>query len=233
MTQADLPSPLGPPRALVLDMDGLIFDTEPHYFAAQDDLLRAHGLRFTPDLAHEVMGRPPQQAMARLQAATGVELSIDELVAGVQRRFLALAVADLRVLPGVLDLLHAAEAAGWPRAIATSSAGLVARTLLEQAGLLERVHFVLTAEDVVHGKPHPEMYLLACTRLGLEPSEVVVLEDSQNGVRAAAAAGCRAVAVPNPLARSLDFSVASLVVDSVADDALWDFVGLPRPSPAP
>ena len=86
--------------------------------------------------------------------------------------------------------------------------------------------FILTSEDITHGKPHPEIYLLAAQRLGVPPGEMLVLEDSQNGCRAAAAAGAFTVAVPGEHSRRQDFSCANLIVESLKDERLFRTLGL-------
>jgi pseudouridine 5'-phosphatase len=93
-------------------------------------------------------------------------------------------------------------------------------------GLLGRFAFVLTCDDVTHGKPHPEVYELAAARFGLTPGEVVVLEDSPNGLRAAKAAGARCVAVPHDSTPRGQLADADAVVPSLAAPELWKLLGV-------
>ena len=92
--------------------------------------------------------------------------------------------------------------------------------------LLARFSFILTCEDVQCGKPDPEVYLHAARKFGIAPSEMMVLEDSQNGCRAAVAAGAFAVAVPGPHNRGHEFPGASLVADTLADARIYAALGL-------
>jgi beta-phosphoglucomutase-like phosphatase (HAD superfamily) len=85
---------------------------------------------------------------------------------------------------------------------------------------------MLAAEDIVHGKPHPEIYLKAAERFGIQPHEMAVLEDSQAGCRAGAAAGALVVAVPGPHSQTQDFSAADVIVESLADPRLYETLGL-------
>jgi beta-phosphoglucomutase-like phosphatase (HAD superfamily) len=85
---------------------------------------------------------------------------------------------------------------------------------------------ILTSEDVTEGKPHPEIYLKSAARLGIEPAEMLVLEDSQNGCRAAVAAGAITVAVPGAHSRRHDFTGAALVADSLADPRIYTRLGI-------
>ena len=99
--------------------------------------------------------------------------------------------------------------------------------MLDEFGLLPRFQFALTAEDVIHGKPHPEIYQQAIQKLNVRPSQTLVLEDSETGTKAAAAAGAFTVSVPNPHTAAGDFSMASRIVTSLHDDQLLNLLPVP------
>ncbi len=99
--------------------------------------------------------------------------------------------------------------------------------VLSRFDLEPRFEFVLTSDEVTNGKPHPEIYLTSAVRLGVSPDEMLVLEDSENGCRSAAAAGAFVVAVPGGHSAHHDFSLAALSVDSLADPRLYEVLGLP------
>ncbi len=101
-------------------------------------------------------------------------------------------------------------------------------TMIRWHALEPRFAFTLTAEDIVQGKPHPEVYLKAAERFAIEPGQMLVLEDSQTGVRAAAAAGALVVAVPGQHSRNQDFHEATLVIDGLSDPRLYQAISLPR-----
>jgi HAD superfamily hydrolase (TIGR01509 family) len=104
-----------------------------------------------------------------------------------------------------------------PKGVATSSARRYLETILQRFNLLERFHFTLTAEDVTHGKPHPEIYLKAAERLQVAPQEMLVLEDSHAGSLAAAKAGAVVISVPNEHSRFQDFSHAVAIATRLDD----------------
>ena len=118
------------------------------------------------------------------------------------------------------------EAAGLPMAIATSSHRSYAANVLGRLGWHNRFAFVLTAEDVVHGKPAPDVYQLAAARLELKPPETMVLEDSENGCRAGIAAGAFTVAVPNRHTCEHDFAGVAFVADTLADPRIRQALAL-------
>ncbi|MCW2680990.1 MAG: haloacid dehalogenase superfamily enzyme subfamily [Frankiales bacterium] len=108
-------------------------------------------------------------------------------------------VTDLPLREGLADVLDRAAAHGLVLAVVSSSPAWWVRSHLERLGLLERFAFVVTREDAARAKPFPDLYLVALSRLELPPEEVLVVEDSVNGVLAAHAAGLQAVALPNPV----------------------------------
>ncbi len=213
-------------RAVVFDMDGLMFNTEDVYTLTGEELLRRRGCEFTEELKHEMMGMQPQPAFERMIAHCRLAETWEELAEESNRLFLDLLHGRLAMMPGLMELLDALERAGIPKAICTSSSRELAAACLRPFDLSGRFEFMLTAEDIVHGKPHPEIYFMAAWRFGVPPAEMLVLEDSENGCLSAAAAGAYVVAVPGPHSRQHDFSMASLVADSLADRRLYLTLGI-------
>jgi HAD superfamily hydrolase (TIGR01509 family) len=214
------------PRAVVFDMDGLMFNTEEIYFQVGSALLRRRGFEYTTELADAMMGRPPQDAFETMIRWHRLGDRWEAMSAESEEIFIRLLGDDLAPMPGLLELLDTLEAAGLPKAICTSSSRRLAEAVLGQFQMQPRFQFTLTAEDITHGKPDPEVYLLAAQRLGLEPREMLVLEDSQTGCRAACRAGAFVVAVPGPHSCSHDFSETSMRIESLADPRLYDALGL-------
>jgi HAD superfamily hydrolase (TIGR01509 family) len=124
---------------------------------------------------------------------------------------------SLAPMAGVVELLDALQEASVPVAVATSATREYADFVLTRLGLKDCFRFILTAEDITHGKPDPEIYLLAAERLGIRPEQMMVLEDSANGCRAAVAAGAYCVAVPNRHTRLHNFDGARFIAETLAD----------------
>jgi HAD superfamily hydrolase (TIGR01509 family) len=215
-----------PPRAVVFDMDGLMFNTEDVYWMVGVELLRRRGREFTRELSNAMMGLPPEPTFAIMIRWHGLDDTWQDLLAESEEIYVSLLDEHLAPMPGLLGLLDALEAAGIPKAIGTSSSRRTLTAVLSRFGMEPRFAFTLTAEDITQGKPHPEIYLKAAERFGLSPLEVLVLEDSQTGCRAAAAAGAFTVAVPGTHSRDQDFSTASLVIPSLTDPRLYEVLGL-------
>ena len=126
-------------------------------------------------------------------------------------------VADLPLRDGLADVLDRAAAHGLVLAVVSSSPAWWVRGHLQRLGLLERFAFVVTREDAARAKPAPDLYLVALERLGLPASDVLVVEDSVNGVLAAQAAGLEAVAMPNPVTAR-----QAHVVEVLEPATLWE-----------
>ncbi len=213
-------------RAVVFDMDGLMFNTEEVYTQVGTRLLRRRGHEFTPDIKNLMMGLQAQQGFELVIARLGLTDTVEEIIEESDREYLAIVGNEIRPMPGLMELLDSLEAAGMPKAIATSTSLRLATACLTPFDLQRRFAFILTAEDIRQGKPHPEIYQTAAARLGIPPATMLVLEDSQNGCRSAAAAGTFTVAVPADHSLEHDFSGASLVVDDLADPRLYAALGL-------
>ena len=170
-------------RAVVFDMDGLMFNTEDVYTLVGRELLRRRGHVFTDALKKEMMGKRPQPTFEMLIERLQLRDTWQELSRESNRLFLDLVHLHIQPMHGLLELLDRLEAANIPKAIATSSAFELMNECVSQFDLQSRFQFCLTAEDVVRGKPHPEIYLTAAGRFGTSPAEMLVLEDSENGCR--------------------------------------------------
>lgn len=223
---APTPRPSTAPQAVVFDLDGLMFNTEDLYQEVGGELLRRRGFEFTVELLDRMMGRPGNKALQIMIDFHGLDATVDQLLAETDEVFPRILDARLDMMPGLAELLTRLEAEKIPKAIATSSRRNFVSNVLSRFDLEHRFQFVLTAEDVVEGKPNPEIYQTAARRLRLGTSEVAVLEDSENGCKAAVAAGTVAVAVPGGHSKRHSFSGATLVAESLADPRLYALLGL-------
>ncbi len=213
-------------KAVVFDMDGLMFNTEDVYTLVGEELLRRRGREFTPELKNEMMGLVPQRSFEIMIRRCNLTESWRELAAESNALFIGLLDQYLAPMPGLVELIEALEAARIPKAIATSSSRALMDACLSRFGMHRRFSFFLAAEDITRGKPDPEIYLTAAARFDLNPSELLVLEDSQNGCQAASAAGAFTVAVPARHSQTHDFSAAALVVESLSDPRLYSVLGI-------
>ncbi|MBN2022130.1 MAG: HAD family phosphatase [Pirellulales bacterium] len=216
-----------PLRAVAFDMDGLMFNSEDVYTEVGAELMRRRGRAFTPDLKDAMLGLPPRESFKVMIDWHGLDEDWEEMAKESDGIFLDLLDDRLAVMPGLCDLLGTLESAGIPKAVTTSSGPRLTEAVLGKFDLRRRFAFVLTSQDITHGKPDPEIYLLAARRLGVAPAELMVLEDSHYGVTSAWRAGAYAVAVPNEHTAAHDFGAAALVARSLADPRIRQALGLP------
>jgi HAD superfamily hydrolase (TIGR01509 family) len=164
-----------------------------------------------------MMGRPVADALRIMIEAHNLSDPVDALFEECREVLYGLMATALAPMPGVTELLDRLDSAKLPSAVATSALPEYAEFVLTRLDLKRRFQFVLTSADITHGKPDPEIYLLAARTLALEPREMMVLEDSANGCRAAVAAGTFAVAVPNRHTGNHNFAGARLIADALCD----------------
>ena len=211
-------------EAVIFDMDGLMFNTEDIYNVVGDNILKPRGREFTRELKLLMMGLPGTKAFQVMVDHCHLEDTPETLENECEAMFAELLPREIQTMPGLMELLERLEQLGIPKAVATSSQLRFAKIALNQFDLMPRFKFVLTAESVVKGKPHPDVYLLAAKKMELEPSQLLVLEDSVTGSQAAAAAGTTVIAVPTQYSLGCDFSHVDHVVSSLEDDLILETV---------
>ena len=211
-------------RAVVFDLDGLMFDTEALFYRVSSDALEARGKSFTPEMMQAMIGRRAVDAGHSLKTLAGLDEPADVLLAEVRERFFALVDAAVHPTPGLFVLLDHLACRKLPLAVATSSRRAYAERLITRHGLLDRFQFILAAEDVTRGKPDPEIYRLAAERFEVPANSVLVLEDSPAGLAAARGAGAFAVGVPHEHSPADSLHDANLVITRLDEAALLTLI---------
>jgi HAD superfamily hydrolase (TIGR01509 family) len=187
-------------RAVIFDMDGLIFDTEALYRDAVIAVASEAGHDIPLNFYLGTIGLSLPATRTAFNEQFGESFIFDEFWTATWRRFQEATRSQLRLKTGVIELLDLLDDLRLPRAIATSSRHEDAAHHLEAHRLAHRFQAVIAHGDYANGKPHPDPFLLAAERLGVAPEFCLALEDSHNGVRAASAAGMMTVMVPDLLA---------------------------------
>jgi HAD superfamily hydrolase (TIGR01509 family) len=200
-------------RAVVFDLDGLMVDSESLFFRTAVQLLGRRGKHFTHDLMCRMLGLRGPEGIEVMKREHALDESCESLAAEAREIFYELMPTELRTMPGLATLLDCVEQAGLPKAVATSSTRAYTERVLDQFALRPRFEFLLTAADVTHGKPDPEIYRLAASRHRVAPAEVLVLEDSPVGLAAAKAAGAFCVVIPSAYTPHADWSAADVIAD--------------------
>ena len=208
-----------PKKAIIFDFDGLILDTETPQVEIWHSMFEKAGGSFDLRGYHATIGSfdsdeyRPQVELAELldDGRTPAELLLQ-----VQEAQTDLILTN-PINPGVKEILDDARLRGILTAVGSSSPRIWVEGHLKRLGLLDRFETVVTFDDVDQPKPSPEIFELVLKRLTVNPENAIVLEDSANGVLAAKRANIRAIAVPNPVTGTMDFSLASEVLDSLLD----------------
>lgn len=215
------------PAAVLWDMDGLLVDSEPLWTVAEIELATQLGGTWDDGIKASVIGTRLDVAVPTILRYFGAPdgpAQVAETSAWLLDRMVQLFASSSALLPGAGNLLAELAAAGVPTALVSSSYRILVDAVLAQG----HGPFALTVagDEVTHGKPHPEPYLLAAERLGVDPARCVVLEDSPSGVAAGEAAGCAVVAVPSLPEVHFAAAPRRLVVPSLAQVGVDDLRAL-------
>jgi beta-phosphoglucomutase-like phosphatase (HAD superfamily) len=206
--------------AVVLDLDGVIVDTEQAWDGARRRFATEHGGRWHDDATRTMQGMSSTEWAAYLRADLGVDAEPERIVREVGADVVATVDEHLEdlLLPGAREAAMSL-ARHWPLALASSANREVIEAVLDGAGLRDCFGATVSSEEVPRGKPAPDVYLEAARRLRVDPAACVAVEDSSNGIRAAHAAGMCVVATPNrafpPAGDAL--ALAAVVVGGLAD----------------
>jgi len=203
---------------VILDMDGVIFDTEGIWHAVRRDYAVRHGGHWTEEDQRAVMGDNSAQWAAYMQTHCGVKLAPEDIYAGVVKGLRDKYAQDLPLIPGSREAIEGL-AARYRLGLASSSPLELIEYALELADLRANFASLVSSDEVPRGKPAPDVYLKACSRLETVPEKAAAVEDSTSGLQAAAAAGLAVIAIPNlgfpPSAAAL--ALADVVLAQIVD----------------
>jgi len=183
-------------EAVVFDLDGVLLDSEQVWDEVRESLAHERGGRWSERAQADMMGMSSPEWSRYMHEVVGLRESPEEINDEVVRQMLERYRERLPLLPGAVEAVRRL-AARWPLGLASSSNRPLIDAFLEAAGLEDAFAATVSSEEVAAGKPAPDVFLEAARRLQVEPSACAAIEDSANGLRAAAAAGMRAIAVPN------------------------------------
>jgi HAD superfamily hydrolase (TIGR01509 family) len=184
------------PAAVIFDLDGVLIDSEVVWNEARRELVEARGGAWRDDAQQQMMGMSSLEWSRYMHDELGVQASPEAISAAVVERVKRLYGERLPLLPGAREAVKSL-AAHWPLALASSANREIIALALELAELTDSFQATVSSEEVSHGKPAPDVYLEAARRLSQQPARCAAVEDSANGILAAAAAGMRVIAIPN------------------------------------
>jgi HAD superfamily hydrolase (TIGR01509 family) len=203
----------GMPAAVLWDMDGTLVDTEPYWMAAEHALVAEFGGTWTDADGASLVGNPLITSARIIRERGSVDLADEQIVERLVEHVRRAVVLGVPWQPGARELLEELAAAEIPCALVTMSYVDLAEAVV---GALPEGSFttLVTGDVVTYGKPHPEPYLMAAARLGVDPADCIALEDSPPGLASAEAAGCRVVGIPHMV--PLSAGPGRVIVQSLA-----------------
>ncbi|HXY86556.1 MAG TPA: HAD family phosphatase [Gaiellaceae bacterium] len=204
--------------AVVFDLDGVILESEQVWDDVREGLAREQGVPWSAQAQADMMGMSSPEWSRYLHEVVGLAGSPEELNNEVVRRMLDRYANRLPLIDGAADAVRRL-AARWPLGLASSSNRELIERALDVAGIAPLFQVTVSSEEVARGKPAPDVYLEAATRLGVDSAACTAVEDSTNGIRSASAAGMRVVAIPNATFGPADdaLGLADVVLDSIRE----------------
>jgi beta-phosphoglucomutase len=202
-------------QAILFDMDGVLIDSERLHMLADAETFVRHGLSVPEGAWAEIFGMKSEDGLRMMLERYGAGAEDLALFAREKReRYLELAKSELALVPNVRDFVTACRDRSLKTAVVTSGKSRHQIPILERFDMLDLFDTIVTGDEVVNGKPDPEPYLLAASRLGVDSRVCLVVEDANSGIRSAKAAGCLAVGITTILSKETLVSAgADLVVD--------------------
>ncbi|MFP4431395.1 MAG: HAD family hydrolase [Spirochaetota bacterium] len=217
-------------QAVIFDMDGVLIDSEPIHERIERELFDGLGITLTTAEHRRYQGTGSLEMWRSIIEEHALDAKAGSLSDRQRSRFLSyLKGGHVPRIPGILELLAHLRSRRVPLAVASSSVGPIVRSVLRHTGLEEFFGVVVSGDEVARSKPAPDIFLLAAERLGLHPRGCLVVEDSENGVAAARAAGMVCVGFRNPGSGSPALAGADYRVESTRElaAALTEALSLP------
>lgn len=184
-------------EAVIFDLDGVLIDSEPVWEEVRRQVVAEHGGQWAADTQQRLMGMSTGEWARYLSGELGVQLPPDQVAELVISQMQGRYREQLPLLPGATAAVRQLSA-HWTLGLASSAPLTLINTVLNASALHPYFAAAMSTEQVKAGKPAPDIYLAVAAKLGMPPSRCAAVEDSANGLRSAAAAGCQVIAVPHP-----------------------------------
>lgn len=200
-------------KALIFDMDGVIVNSEPIWIASKQKMLQEQGVEVLDSYHHQLFGMTLMAMWTKIHSDFQLQLSVKECITrGEEIRHEMRSSEPIKSIPGVVALIRELSQIGIPLAIASSSPNKDISKVVDDLGIRECFKVLVSGEDGERSKPDPEIFLKAAKKLGVAPSQILVIEDAVNGVTAAKSAGMKCIGFENPEFEKQDLSQADGII---------------------
>lgn len=203
-------------KAFIFDMDGVIIDSEPLHFEVDLESALHFGIPMTLEKLEEYVGMTNPEMWKLIYQQFDVKHSVEEMLEyHMKRKISRLQQLQVKPIQGIPNLIHQLKQAEVRLAVASSSPMNFIEAVLQKFNLRSEFDYIISGEEVPHGKPSPDIFLEASRQLHAKPQQCVVLEDSRNGVIAATKASMYCIGFNNPNSGRQDLSLADETIDSI------------------
>lgn len=204
-------------KVVIFDMDGVIVDTEPVYREINEQLYKELGAEVTLEEQFSFVGNGSRIIWTKIKSKANLEQSVEELMENSKnRKYEYLSKGDSKIIPirGIEKLLSSLKNRGFNIAMASSSPKKNIEVILNRINLIEYFEYIVSGEDVENGKPNPDIFLKAAEKFNAKACDCTVVEDSNNGITGARAAGMKCVGFRNLNSGNQDLSKANIIVEA-------------------
>lgn len=198
-------------KAVIFDMDGVISDTNYIHAQIESDLLKDSGIYISKEeIIEKYAGYKVSSFFEELLAKNNIKCDLNKLLKDKHDIFVSILENDrIKSIPGAVDLIAKLKESNFKLAVASGTEEEIVRMILEKLGVLSCFDVIISADEVEHGKPRPDIFILTAEKLSVTPAECVVIEDSKNGIAAAKAAGMKCIGLTNDKTAPADLIINS------------------------
>lgn len=200
-------------RGIIFDMDGVIIDSEPIHVDIEKELLERLGGEMNEKEHANFIGTTDAHMWSILKEKYNLKPSVKEII-DMKREMFLNSIDRIQLIDGVLDFIKSLHKMGYRLGLASSNNRRSVMAIVEKFQLGKYMDVIMSGEDVKNGKPNPEIFLNTAKKMGLKPSSCIVIEDAENGVKAANAAGMKCIAIKGHNIGHQDLSSANIIIRS-------------------
>lgn len=203
-------------KAIIFDMDGVIIDSEPFHEKIERGLLEEFGEFISAEEYSSFIGTTDKHIWSTLKEKYDLEPSVEELITMKKKKLMKI-IHEIPLMSGFKEVLEYFYERNYKIALASSNSRRAVDHMIKQFNLEKYFIVTMSGNDIIHSKPHPEIFLKTAKKLNVRPNECLVFEDAANGIKAAESAGMKCIALDNPNSKKQDLSKADLIINNFED----------------